>query len=136
VGEVLLDMELHRRRLAAQDGNELRQQIWADRVNGAQPQRPRQRVAAGGGEVLDARSLFEHALRLLDDLLAGRRHCDFARPALEQRDAELLLELLHRHGKRGLRHEAGLRRVPEVPLARHRDDVAQLRERHRERRAR
>src|SRR4030095_3753066 len=70
------------------------------------------------------------ALRLLDDLGAGRCDAHFARAALEQRDAELVLQLLHRDRQRRLRHEAGLRCPSEMALARHRDDVAELGERH------
>ena len=69
-------------------------------------------------------------LRLRDDFLPGRRHADLAWTALEERDTEFLLELFHRHRKGGLRHEAGFRGAAEMPLARHRHDVAQLGEGH------
>ena len=76
----------------------------------------------------------EHALRLLDDAAADRRHGHFAAAALEQRDAELVFELLHRDRQRRLAHEALLRGAAEVALARKRDDVAKLGEGHMENR--
>src|SRR6185436_5969692 len=106
-------------------------QVGADGVDGAEAQRADQRVAARGGDLAHARRLLEHPLRLLDDLLSRRRDAALAGPALEQGDAELLLELFHRHRERRLRDEAGFRRPAEVPLARHGDDVAQLGKGHR-----
>jgi len=130
LGQVLLDVERHLRRKLVQRGNEVRQQVGRDRVDHAEAQRPDQLVATGLRDLLDPRRLLEHALRLLDDALAHRRDRDLALAALEERRAELVLELLDRDRERRLRHEALRRGAPEASFLRDRDDVAQLVQRH------
>src|SRR5206468_10623104 len=94
MGEVLLDVQLHGRRRAAQDRDQLGQQVGPDGVDRAEAKRPGERIAAGGRDLLDARRFLEHALRLLYDFLPGTPDRDFRGAALEQRHAELFLELL------------------------------------------
>ena len=60
--------------------------------------------------------------------LVGQQHAG-AR-ALDEHEAELLLELVNLHGKRRLRDGAGFRGAAEMLLARQRVEVAELFERH------
>ena len=59
-----------------------------------------------------------------------RVQADLGAAALEDLHVELFFELLDRHAERGLADEAGFGGAAEVVLARHRDDVLQLSERH------
>src|SRR5690606_23846825 len=87
-------------------------------------------VLALGRDLADRVRLFEHPLRLLDDLHADRGHRDFGAAALEELDPELFLELLDGHRQRRLADETGLRGAAEVALARDRYDVLELCQRH------
>jgi hypothetical protein len=122
-------------RALVHDRNQLRQQVRAHGVDCADAQRARELVFALGGDVPDRGGFFEHALRLLDDARAERRHADVRRMALEQRDAQLLLEFLDRDGQGWLAHETFFGGAAEMPFARERDDVAQFGESHRAKRA-
>ena len=62
-------------------------------------------------------------LCLCNDLLSLRRDRDIARPAFENRDAELFFELLDGNGKRRLTNKAGFGSSAEVPFTRNGDDV-------------
>ncbi len=84
-GEVFLDHQRHQRRAPAQLRHQAGQQVGADRVNGADPQRSGQFVLAFAGDILDPPGLGQHAPRLGDDALADRRRPRFAADALEQR---------------------------------------------------
>ena len=128
---VLLDVERHLRRGDVQLADQVGQQVRRHRVDDAEPQRAGELVAPADRDLADARRLLEHLLRLLDDPLADRRDRDLALAALEQRRAELLLELLDRDRQRRLADEALARRAAEAALLRDRDDVAQLVQRHR-----
>ena len=130
LGQVLLELERHLRRELAQHRHEVGQEVRRDRVDDAELERSRELVAPGLRELADARGFLEHPLRLLDDALADRRDGDLGLAALEQRRAELLLELVDRHRQRRLAHEALGRGAAEAPLLRDRDDVAELVERH------
>jgi hypothetical protein len=65
-------------------------------------------------------------VRPLQHPLAVRREADEALPALDDRHAELLLELPDAARQRGLRHVAGLGRAGEVLLAGEGDEVLEL----------
>src|SRR5439155_10716385 len=52
MGEVLLDVQLHGRRRAAQDRDQLGQQVGPDGVDRAEAKRPGERIAAGGRDPL------------------------------------------------------------------------------------
>ncbi len=107
-------------------GNEIGQQIRRHRVNDAEAQRADELVASTDRDLADARGLLQYLLRLLDDALAERRDRDLGLAALEQRRAELVLELLDRDGQRRLADEAPGGGAAEAALLRHGDDVAQL----------
>ena len=129
-GEVLLQHERHLRHALDRLANELGQQVRADRVDHAERERAAERILPALGGLLDLRRLLDHRLRLAHDLLADRRHAHLVGAALEDAHVELFLELLDRHRQRRLRDEARLGGAPEVLLARDRDDVAKLGERH------
>ena len=87
---------------------------------------PFELVIAPVRDLADMSRLFQHALRLLDDLHTDRRDGDLALAALEDLHAELLLELLYRQRQRRLADEGLFRGAAEIELLRDRDDVAQL----------
>jgi hypothetical protein len=96
---------------------------------------PRRRAPTKGSPPLarqqtDGLGLLQHPLGLGDDALADAGDGHLARPALEQADPELVLQLANRHAQGGLADEAGLGGPSEVALPRHGDDVAELVERH------
>ena len=76
-GEVFLQQQRHVRRAFVHDGYQLRQQVRAYRIDGADAQRRCELVFALRRDVFDGRGFFEHALRLLDDARAQRRHGNF-----------------------------------------------------------
>ncbi len=125
-GEALLDVERHLRRLAGELRHQVGEEVGADGVDGADAQRARQLVAAGGGQLLDHAALLQHALGLLDDLLAQRGDLDGGFRALEQRHAELLLELLDGHRQGRLGDEAALGGATKVALLGQCHDVAEF----------
>ena len=64
------------------------------------------------------------------DLVAFRRELHARARALDQHQAEALLQLVDLHRQRRLRHGAGIGRAAEVQLARQRIEIAKLLERH------
>ncbi len=122
-GVVLLQHQRHLRR--AHDGvaHQVRQQVGADGVDHTQGEHAGQRVLAALGDFLDLGGLLQHALRLTDDLLAQRRDRHFAGTALEELDIELLLQLLDRHGQRGLGHITGFGGAAKMLFTCHGHDV-------------
>ena len=64
----------------------------------------------------------------VDDLAPDLGQHHLARPAFDQDDAELTLEILDLHRQRGLRHRAGLRRLAEVTMLRQQGQIAELSE--------
>ncbi len=108
----------------------MREQIGSDGVDRAQAQRPGQGVLPVPRHAADTLGLFQDPLGLLDDLATDRGHRHLAGSALEQGDAKLVLELAHSDAQCRLADETGLRGVPEMALARDRDHVAKLVERH------
>ena len=67
----------------------------------------------------------------LHDLLAGVGEQDVARAALDERDAELLLQLLDLRRQRRLADEARLGRPAEVAVVGHGDQVLEVAQVHR-----
>src|SRR5690606_12133676 len=129
-GEVLLQQQGHLRRARDDLGHQSWPEIRAYGVDDPHPQGTGEWVLALGRDLADRVRLFEHPLRLLDDLHADRGHRDFGAAALEELDPELFLELLDGHRQRRLADETGLRGAAEVALARDRYDVLELCQRH------
>ena len=125
-GEVFLQHQRHARHALDGLAHQIWQQVGPDRVDHAQAQRPRDRVLAAAGDLLDAGRLFDHCLRLPHDFLAQRRDADLVAAALEQLDVELFFQLLDRHAQRRLRDEAGFSGAAEMAFASHRDDVSEF----------
>lgn len=112
-------------------GNQVREQVGADRVDGADLQRCGQLVLAGLGQFADALSLLQHLLRLGDDTFADRGQAHRALAALEDQHAELVFQFLHSHRQGRLADVAALGGAAEVLFLGEGDDVAQLGEGHR-----
>ena len=127
-GHVLLDVERHLGRELAQRDDELRQQIWRDRVNDAEAQAVAAFALLRDG--LDARRLVERAPRLRDDLGADLRELDAALAALEHAHAELLLDVLDRGRQARLAHERALGGAAEMLLVGDGDQILELRQCH------
>ena len=72
----------------------------------------------------------EDAGGALGDLAPLVRQQHAGTRALDEDEAELLLELVDLHGKGRLRHRAGLRRAAEMLLAGQRVEIAELLQRH------
>ena len=84
------------------------------------------RIAQRFDLLLQRRPVVENGVRPLEDALAVRREAVKTLAALDDRDAELLLELADAARERGLRHVAGLRGAREVLLTRQRHQILQL----------
>src|SRR5690606_27372975 len=106
------------------------QQVGADGVDHPEAQRAGQRILAGGGNFMDLRGLHQYLRGLRADTAAGFGDLHLGGAALEQLHAELFLDLLDRHGKRGLADMALFRGPPEVAFAGQRDEIAEVGERH------
>jgi len=125
-GVVLLDDQGHARRQRLDLRDQARKQVGSDGVDGAHPQRTAQGVLAGLGDLLDLARLDQHPLGLLDDAFAQLGDLDVTGAALEEHDAELLLDFLDGHGQRRLTDVTLLGGAPEVAFPRERDDVLQI----------
>lgn len=104
--------------------NQVRKQVRADRVDGADFQRCGQLVLAGLGQFADALGLFQDFLRLGHNAFADRGQAHGALAALENQHTEFILEFFHTHRQRRLADMATLGRVTEVLLLGEGNDVA------------
>ena len=130
-GEVFLQHQRHLRHARDRSAHQVGQQVGADGVDHAEPQRAGQRVLAVLGDFLDAGRLVEHALRLAHDLLAQRRHRDFAAAALEKlARSSSSSSFLMATDKRRLRDVAGFGRLAEMFFAGDGDDVFEFSKSH------
>ena len=130
-GGVFLHVERHLRRAAAQRADQVRQQVGRNGVDDAQAQHALERVAALARHRLHALGLLQRAARLRHDLLAGLGEEHAALAALEQRDAEFLLEVLHGGGQARLADEAALGGLAEMARFGDGDDVPEFGQCHR-----
>ena len=73
-------------------------------------------MAAVTGEIDQIARRREHVLAPPYDLLADLRQDHFAGPALDQLDAQPLLEIADLHGQRRLGHGAGFSGAAEMPV--------------------
>jgi hypothetical protein len=99
-------------------------------VDRTEAERPGDRILALRRDVPQRRGLGEHAAGLRHDRHADRGHLDARLAALEQLDAEFVLEPRDGERERRLRDMHLLGRAPEAALLRDRDQVAQLDQRH------
>ena len=111
---------------ALQHRQDFRQHIGRDRRNDAELQPPGQQPAAMEREIGEIAGRGQHALGALRHLGADVGQGHFAGPPLDQRHAELRLQLLDLHGQRRLRHRAGLGGLAEMPVVRQRRQITQL----------
>jgi hypothetical protein len=126
VGLLLAEDELQLRVASANGGHHVRQKIGRDRRDDADPKRARTRLdelLRGGDHVVDFE---EHSPRVRDHDGARRGKQDSPAIALEELNAEHVLELLHLGAERRLRHVATLCRLVEPERLGHRDDVLEL----------
>jgi hypothetical protein len=94
------------------------------------PQRARELVLGPARDGVDLAHLVHHAARLLDHRLAARGEQHLVLVALEEPQAQLVLQLREGEGKRGLGDEALLRGAAEMALLGERHDVLELGEGH------
>jgi hypothetical protein len=100
-------------------------------VNHPQAQDALERVAALARDRFHALSLLQGAPCLRHDLLAGLGEEHAALAALEERHAQLLLEVLHGCGQTRLRDEAARRGLAEMARLGDGDDVLEFGQCHR-----
>ncbi len=101
-----------------QHGQDLRQHIGRDRGDDAELHAAGQQPAAMAREIRQVAGRGQHALGALRHLGADVGQGDFARPPLDQRHAEVCLQLPDLHGERRLGHRAGLGGLAEMPVVR------------------
>jgi hypothetical protein len=87
-------------------------------------------IAAGGGELLDLPGLEQHLFGLGDDARADVGDLHVGGAALEERDRQLILELLDGHRQGRLADIAALGGMPEMTLAGQRHEIAKIGKRH------
>ena len=129
-GEIFLQDQRHLRHLVDQPFYQRRQQIGADRVDHAEPQRPGQRILVLLGQFLDGGRLLEHPFGLGNDLRAERRDRHFGAAAFEQHDAEFVFEFLDGHRQGRLGNVARLGGMAEMSRTRDGNDIFQFSEGH------
>jgi len=126
VGLLLAEDELQLRVPGADGGHHIRQEIGCDRRDDADPKRARtglDELFRGGDHVVE---LDENPARVRDHDGARRGEQDSPAIALEELNAEQLLELLHLRAERRLRHVATLCRLVEPERLGHGDHVLEL----------
>ncbi len=104
--------------------DQVREQVRADGVDGADFQRRGQLILAGLGQFANALGLFEDFLRLSDDALADRGQAHGAFAALENQHTEFVFKFLHAHRQRRLTDVATLGGMAEMLLLGEGNDVA------------
>jgi len=104
--------------------DQVREQVRADRVDGADFQRCGQLVLAGLGQFANALRLLQHLLGLGNNAFTHRRKAHGALAALENQHTEFVFKLFHAHRQRRLADMATLGRVAEVLLLGEGNDVA------------
>lgn len=124
VGEVFFDVQRHLRGDPVQLRNQVREQVRADGVDGADFQRGGQLILAGLGQFADALGLFQDFLRLGHDAFADRGQAHGALAALENQHTEFVFKLFHAHRQGRLTDVATLGRVAEMLLLGEGNDVA------------
>ena len=106
-----------------------RQHIGRERRDDAEPERAGQQAGAMPGEILKIAGGAEDPLGALRHLGPDLGQDRLAGAPLDQRDPEILLELLDLHRQGRLAHGAGLRRPPEMAVLGQRIEIAELSER-------
>lgn len=128
--EAFLKNQRHLRRRFRHAADEVRKQIGPDRIDDAEAHGTRERILALVGDFRDPVSFFNDFAGLIDDEAADGRDGDVVGAALENRNAELLLELLHGNGKRRLAHKAAFCCPAEVPFPGNCNDVLKFSKSH------
>ncbi len=125
-GLVLVKEQLEVWQLPLQGRRHPRQQVRPDRRDQRNPQLARQGIALGLRQLDDRVRFLQHAAGSLDHLLAGRGQRYPPGLALDQRHAEVALELADLGGQGRLADETPLRRAAEMPLIGEGNEVAEV----------
>ena len=104
--------------------NKVREQVRADRVDGADFERCGQLVLAGLGQFANALRLFQDLLGLGNDAFAHRGEAHGALAALENQHTEFVFKLFHTHRQRRLADVATFGCMAEVLFLGEGHDVA------------
>ncbi len=131
LGLFLDEQELQARKPLANARHDMRQEIRPERRKDAEPHGAGFRILRAPRDLPDLLDLVEHFARALRDLAAdfGQQH--LARRALDQRDAELVLELANLRRQRRLADEARLGRAAEMLVFGQRNQISEVTEIHR-----
>jgi len=124
VGEVFFDIQRHLRCDAVQLRDQVREQVRADGVDGADFQRSGQLVLTGLCQLANALRLFQDFLGLGNNAFTHRGKAHGAFAALENQHTEFVFKLFHAHRQRRLADVATLGRMAEVLLLGEGNDVA------------
>lgn len=125
-GRAFLELEIDVRMALLERAQDQRQQRVDRAVDEAQPQRAAEAGARAARHGHRALGLFERAPRFEQERFAGRREPRAAVVALEQCDAQFVLELADRRAERRLSHVQSLGRAPEAERFGDRDELPEL----------
>lgn len=114
----------------AERAEDERHQVGAEGRDDAEAQRPREGIAGGARLRLDGIGMGEGLPRMIEHAPADIGRHDAARLALEQGDAEVVLQATHLAAQGRLTDATGLRRAAEVTVLRNGQDVAEVAEIH------
>lgn len=123
---VFLNEQRHFRRFRVHSRYQSREQVRRNGEDGTHSQRRTELVTLAHRHLLQQIGLFQYPLCLGHNRLRLGRDHHFPRAALEQRHAELFLELLDGGAESGLTDIAHLGRVTEVPLTSQSDQIAKF----------
>ena len=118
--------DVHVGMVAEQRGEEARQQVGRYGGQHAHGECARQRFPLLEGRIAQAARPAQHLLGAAYHLGARTRGLDGLTPAVEDAQAQFILQLLYHRTKRGLGHLAVVRRAGEVLEAPHSHDIFQL----------
>ena len=125
-GDVLVEGEVDLGVALEQLAQHQRDQVGPDGRDRAERQAAAERLLSQAAQIDQLVTDLQQRARPLDHPLAQRGHHDAAVGALEDLDAQQLLDLAHLHAQRRLADVAARRGAPEVALFGHRHDVLEV----------
>src|SRR5581483_6153575 len=131
LGFLLDEQQFEPREAFADARDHVRQQVRPERREDAEPDRSRFGIERASRDRADLLDFVEHLARALGDLAADVGEQHLARRALDERHAELILELLDLRGEGRLAHEARFGGAAEMLVFRERHQISEIAQVHR-----
>src|SRR5262245_3389792 len=125
-GTVLIEQQLQAGQNASNSRSDARQEVGADGRNECHLQSARQGDFVLACDTDDSIAFLQHPACSRHDLLAHFRERDSLRLALDQGDAQVVLELTQLRAERRLTDETAFRGATEMPFIRERHQIAQV----------